>query len=88
MKRFVCYTLEGLLRQGQHEVWVVLGTFPSAEQADSAGRAASAKQAIARTRVMPYYRTIELPVTRDNAAANLRPHLAASRLADESVTVA
>lgn len=89
MKRFVCYTLEGLLRQDQHEVWVVLGTFSSVEQAESAGRAAAAKAGITRTRVMPYYRTIELPVSRDGSALVRRPHVAAGHAPNvEPVTVA
>jgi hypothetical protein len=88
MKRFVCYTLEGLLRQDRHEVWVVLGTFASAEQADSAARAATTRSGISQTRVMPYYRTIELPVARD-ASLPRRPHLAGTHAAaDQAVTVA
>jgi len=77
MKRFVCYTLEGLLRQDRNEVWVVLGTFASSEQAESAARAATIRSGIAQTRIMPYYRTIELPVLRDGSAQPRRPHLAA-----------
>ena len=89
MKRFVCYTLEGLLRQGHNEVWVVLGTFASAEQAESAGRAATSRSGIANTRVMPYYRTIELPVGRETAALPRRPHLVASQTSTvDSVTLA
>ena len=89
MKRFVCYTLEGLLRQDRHEVWVVLGTYASAEQADSAARAATARSGIAQTRVMPYYRTIELPVVRDGASLPRRPHIAGGHAASvDPVTVA
>ena len=89
MKRFVCYTLEGLLRQDRHEVWVVLGTYASTEQAESAARAASARNGIACTRIMPYYRTIELPVSLESSAVPRRPHLAASLApAVEPVTVA
>lgn len=89
MKRFVCYTLEGLLRQDGHEVWVVLGIHPSAEQAEAAGRAAATRSGIGQTRIMPYYRTIELPASRDGSALPRRPHVAAQpAAADEQVTVA
>lgn len=89
MKRFVCYTLEGLLRQDRHEVWVVLGIHASAEQAEAAGRAATAGSGIAQTRIMPYYRTIELPVARDGSALPRRPHVSISHVRDdEQVTVA
>lgn len=89
MKRFVCYTLEGLLRQDRNEVWVVLGTYLSAEQAESAARAATARSGITNTRIMPYYRTIELPVGRESAALPRRPHLAGNQPSTvDSVTLA
>lgn len=89
MKRFVCYTLEGLLRQDRHEVWVVLGVYASAEQAEAAARAATARSGIGQTRIMPYYRTIELPVSRDGSPLPRRPHAAMQQAqAGEQVTVA
>lgn len=89
MKRFVCYTLEGLLRQDRHEVWVVLGIYASAEQAEAAGRAAEARSGIGQTRIMPYYRTIELPLSHDGSSLPRRPHVAVQHAQDsEQVTVA
>ncbi len=90
MKRLAFFTLEGLLEQGPHEVWVTLGTFPTAE----AARHAQATQPITRPgiskkRVVPLFRISEEPAASDC----LRLHSATISntlpgAAEESVTVA
>jgi hypothetical protein len=53
-KRFAHYSLEGLLRQGPHEVWVTLGRFDTAEQVEEIVR--RRRDGIVATRVLPCYR--------------------------------
>ncbi|MEQ8788629.1 MAG: hypothetical protein RIC55_20130 [Pirellulaceae bacterium] len=55
MKTFVCFTLEGLRRQGPHAVWIRLGGYPTIRQAaDDA--AARRDPTITETRILPYFR--------------------------------
>ncbi|QDU98360.1 hypothetical protein [Lignipirellula cremea] len=76
MKRLAFFTLEGLVRQGQHEVWVPVGRFSSAEAAATA--AGSCRQ-FAQTRVLPYFRDSGmLPVATNGDTAprtTSRPHI-------------
>jgi hypothetical protein len=55
-KRFAHYSLEGLLRQGPHEVWVTLGRYTTVEQAEEVVRKRAAREGIVATRVLPCYR--------------------------------
>lgn len=85
MRRLACYVLEGLMRQGPHQVWITLGSFPSFELADAATRTALLhRPGIGETRILPLFRDsgdVEL-----QPAARMRP---ASRQSwDGSVTVA
>ena len=84
MSKFVCYTLEGLIQQGGNQVWMMLGTFPTAEAARQAGE--RAKASVLESRVMSYFRSSdwwkspEAPcaAVRAQSAAVRAPHFAAS----------
>ncbi len=60
MKRLAHFTLEGLIQQGPHQVWVCLGTFATAELAETAtGGASCHRSGVIETRIMPLYRDCE-----------------------------
>ena len=60
MKQLVCYTVEGLLRQGPHQVWITLGTYRTAELAQAAQRGLDGNRVI-ETRILPYFRSTDVP---------------------------
>ena len=55
-KRFAHYCLEGLVRQGHHEVWVTLGRYDTAEQVEEIVRRKPSRDGIVATRVLPCFR--------------------------------
>ncbi|MEQ8787555.1 MAG: hypothetical protein RIC55_14725 [Pirellulaceae bacterium] len=63
MKRFDHYALEGLLRQGPHEVWVTLGRYNSTNQVEEVVKRSDVlrRNDIVATRVLPCYRSTEHP---------------------------
>lgn len=76
MSRFVCYTLEGLMQQGGNQVWVMLGTYPTAE---SAQKAAAESQGIVQSRVMSYFRSSDWWLSPESPSAAVRgPHAPAT----------
>lgn len=62
MKRFAHYALEGLLRQGPHEVWVTLGRYATTDQLEAGVQRSelSRRGDIVATRVTPCYRSAPL----------------------------
>ena len=55
MKRLTCYLLEGLRRQGPHQVWITIGAFNSLEAAEIAATQPTGWD-VAETRILPLYR--------------------------------
>ncbi len=56
MKRLAHFTLEGLLQQGPHQVWITLGQFASECSAlQAAGDLVNVKPGVTETRVLPLY---------------------------------
>jgi hypothetical protein len=62
MKQFAHYALEGLMRQGRHEVWVTLGRYSTADQLEAETRRNVLRNhgEIVATRVTPCYRSTPL----------------------------
>jgi hypothetical protein len=62
MKKFDHFALEGLLRQGPHEVWVTLGRYETTHQVQEGARRSDLlrRPDIVATRVLPCYRTTTL----------------------------
>lgn len=79
MSKFVCYTLEGLMQQGGHQVWVMLGTYPTAEAARRACEAAGEGGAgrLLDSRIMSYFRSSDWWKSPEAPSAAVRaPHFA------------
>ena len=82
MKRLTCYLLEGLRRQGPHQVWITIGAFNSLQAAEEAAAQPTGWD-VAETRVLPLYRDSgSVPQPHSTSFANP----ASAR--EESVTVA
>jgi hypothetical protein len=79
MKQLVCYTVEGLMCQGPHQVWVTLGSYRTAEQAQAAQRIVGADK-VRETRILPYFRT-----TDHYPGPHIRPSVRPTLAAVESV---
>lgn len=56
MRQLICYSLEGLRRQGWREVWVTLGTYETEASAAAAAAGTALDAELVATRVLPYYR--------------------------------
>lgn len=57
MKRFAYFTLEGLLEQGPHRVWITLGRYASEQLASqAAANETGINPGITDTRILPLYR--------------------------------
>lgn len=69
MKTFAHYSLEGLLRQGPHEVWITLGTYDSADQVERAAEDSRSGDEIVATRVLSCYRDDQFAISRDSVHA-------------------
>jgi len=86
MKRIAFFTLEGLVRYGAHEVWMMLGQFDSNEAAMAA--TGQVPSNVAATRVLPYFRDSGLLPSATNGAPatrGLKPHF---KPASQGVVVA
>ena len=59
MSKFVCYTVEGLMQQGSNQVWVMLGTYPTADSARIAAENARTGSGVVESRVMSYFRSAD-----------------------------
>lgn len=69
MKRLAFYSLEGLVRQGAHEVWIPLGAYSTMSQA-RASTGAGKRSDIVDTRVIAHYRDSSLGHA---PSSNIRP---------------
>lgn len=82
MKRLTCYLLEGLRRQGPHQVWITIGAFNTLEAAQLAATTPTGWD-VAETRILPLYR---------DSGSVPQPHsmsfASATATSEESVTVA
>ncbi len=85
MKRLAHFTLEGLMQQGPHNVWIPLGTFASAELASQA-QGNTTRDDIVQTRVMALYR--DSGDTHAVEQSYVSPAMTSDSVSTENVTVA
>jgi hypothetical protein len=92
LSKFVCYTVEGLMQQGRNQVWVMLGTYPTADSARLAAESARTGSGVVESRVMSYFRSADWWRSPEAPSAAVRaPHVAPQKAAtrgDEASIVA
>ena len=88
MNKFVCFTLEGLLVQRHNQVWIMLGLYPTADQARGAAKEAISRSDVIETRIMSYFRDHDWWKSEADEKTLVRPHTAPVFTANEPTIVA